>query len=154
MRQVLSKFPDGLRRLRGIGVAIALGSAVAGCLGYDGDRQHGYVLDENLLSQVRTGSAAEQVLAVMGSPSTTSTVGGSAWYYISQKTVAPLAFSKTTVVDQRVVAIYFDKNKKVERVANYGMQDSKVFDFVTRTTPSAGGEQAFLQNMVRNLLKF
>lgn len=141
------------RRLGALSLSAALAVSLSGCLGYDGSLQHGYVLDENLLAQVHPGSVAEQVLAVMGTPSTTSTVGGSAWYYISQKTVAPLAFSRQTIVDQRVVAIYFDKTKKVERVANYGLQDGKVFDFVNRTTPTAGGEQAFLQNMLRNLLK-
>jgi outer membrane protein assembly factor BamE (lipoprotein component of BamABCDE complex) len=43
---------------------------------------------------------------------------------------------------------------KVERVAIYGLQDGKVFDFISRTTPSGGGEQAFLGQMFKGLTKF
>jgi outer membrane protein assembly factor BamE (lipoprotein component of BamABCDE complex) len=48
------------------------------------------------------------------------------------------------IVDQRVVAVYFDKNRRVERLANYGMQDGKIFDFISRTTPTAGQELSYL----------
>ena len=48
------------------------------------------------------------------------------------------------VVDQRVVAIYFDKGRRVERLANYGLKDGKVFDFVSRTTPTGGKDYAYV----------
>jgi outer membrane protein assembly factor BamE (lipoprotein component of BamABCDE complex) len=141
----------GLARLA---VVAGLCGALGGCLAYDGELQHGYVMDESLLPQVRVGSAAEQVLVVLGTPTTTSTVGGNAWYYISQKTNQTLAYSRPEVTDQRIYAVYFDKNKKVERVANYGMEDGKIIDFVTRTTPTSGAEQSFLQGAMKNLLRF
>ena len=139
-----------------VGLVVSLGLALplAGCLGYDGDVQHGYVLDEDALNKVKAGLAAEQVLVLMGTPSTTSTVGGDAWYYISQKTVQSVAFSKPEVTDQRVVAIYFAKGKKVERIANYGLEDGKLIDFVSRTTPTVGKESNFIKNMLTNLLRF
>ena len=131
--------------------ALALG--LAGCLGYDGELQHGYVVDAQTLAQVKTGASKEAALKIMGTPSTTSTVGGDAWYYISQKTEAKLQFMKPQVVDQRVLAIYF-KGGKVARVANYGLEDGKVVDMVSRTTPTGGAESTFISNMFKNLLKF
>jgi outer membrane protein assembly factor BamE (lipoprotein component of BamABCDE complex) len=53
------------------------------------------------------------------------------------------------VVDQRVVAIYFDKGRRVERLANYGLKDGKVFDHVSRTTPTGGNELAYLTNVFK-----
>ena len=47
-------------------------------------------------------------------------------------------------VDQRVIAIYFDKNRLVQRLANYGLQDGKIFDFISRTTPTAGSDATFI----------
>ena len=137
-------------RLAALGLTLSLG----GCLGYDGDIQHGYVTDERALAQVKTGASAEQVLVLMGTPSTTSTVGGDAWYYISQKTLQGVAFSKPEITDQKVLAIYFGKGKKVERIANYGIEDGQVFDFVSRTTPTAGSEPVFLRGLLSSLLKF
>src|SRR3569623_460505 len=48
------------------------------------------------------------------------------------------------VIDQRVIAVYFDKNRMVRRVANYGLKDGKIFDFISRTTPTGGQEISYL----------
>ncbi len=131
-----------------LGAAVGLALSLSGCLGYDGDVVHGYQADARLLDQVKIGSSAEQALVVMGSPSTTSTVGGDAWYYITQTTKKPLLFMDPSIVDQRVLAIYFDKEKKVTRIANYGMKDGQVFDFVSRTTPTGGNEATILKGLL------
>ncbi|HEY1886357.1 MAG TPA: outer membrane assembly protein BamE, partial [Roseiarcus sp.] len=36
----------------------------------------------------------------------------------------------------------------------YGMKDGKVFDFVSRTTPTGGSEPDFLKNIMGGLFKF
>ena len=142
------------RTVAGLAAVSLLALSLGGCLGYDGEVTRGYVVDQRSLDQVKPGSSAEQVLVVMGTPSTTSTVGGTAWYYISQTVDRTFAFSAPAVVDQRVLAVYFSKDKKVERVANYGLQDGKVFDFVSRTTPTGGAEQGFVKNLFRSLMRF
>ena len=142
------------RRLAGLAAMGLLALGLSGCLGYDGEVTRGYVADQRALDQVKPGSSAEQVLVVLGTPSTTSTVGGSAWYYISQTVDRTFAFSAPAVVDQRVLAVYFDKGNKVQRVANYGLKDGKIFDFVTRTTQTGGAEQGFVKNLFRSLLRF
>ena len=131
-----------------------LAASLGGCLGYDGEFQRGYVVDSYELAQMKPGTPAQTVLTNLGTPSTTSTVGGDAWYYISQKINRPLAFSSPQVTDQHIVAVYFDKSKKVTRVANYGLEDGRVIDIVSRTTPTGGAEQGFLKNLFRSLLRF
>ena len=115
--------------------------------------QYGRV-DQRALEQVKIGASAEQVLTVLGTPSTTSTVGGDAWYYITQKTVRTVQFLDPKVVDQRVVAVYFGPGRRVTRVANYGLEDGKVIDFITRTTPTGGQEPSFVLNALKGLLRF
>ncbi|SRR5579885_261505 len=130
-------------------LAIALASA--GCTGSSSFTQnysHGYVFDEASLEQVPPGSSQEQVLLVLGTPSTVATVSGEVFYYISQKTERT-AFLDPKVTDQRVLAVYFDQNRRVERIANYGLKDGKVFDFISRTTPSGGQDQ----NLIRQILQ-
>jgi outer membrane protein assembly factor BamE (lipoprotein component of BamABCDE complex) len=145
-----------------LALALAAATFLGGCnagsvdmpsLGYNGMVQRGYQLDDKTLAGLKPGESKEKVLQLLGTPSTTSTVGGDAWYYISQTTDRKLAFMQPTITDQRVLAAYF-KGPKLERVANYGMQDGKVFDFLNRTTPTAGGDTGFVQNMLTNLLKF
>jgi outer membrane protein assembly factor BamE (lipoprotein component of BamABCDE complex) len=106
--------------------------------------QRGYVLDERTVSQVNKGMSADRVLETLGTPSTVSTVGNKSWYYISQRSRRTFQFAGETVVDQRVTAVYFDRSLRVERVALYGIQDGRVFDFITRTTPTGGEDLSFL----------
>ena len=138
-------------RLAAIGL---LSLTLTGCLGYDGDIQHGYQLDQQAMSDVKPGQTAEQVLVTMGTPSTTSTVGGSAWYYIQQKTERSIAFMKPRMVDQKVYAIYFDKQKRVVRTANYGLQDGRVIDFATGATATVGADNNFLKSIFFNFNPF
>jgi outer membrane protein assembly factor BamE (lipoprotein component of BamABCDE complex) len=133
------------------GVAVSL----SGCLGYEGVVNRGAVLDSRSTSQVKVGMPAQQVMATLGTPSTTSTVGGDAWYYVSQRIERKFAFMPQNITEQRVYAVYFDKSKKVQRLADYGMEDGKPIDFISRTTPTAGPEYHLLQDMlskVTNLL--
>ena len=55
------------------------------------------------------------------------------------------------MVDQRVVAVYFDKERRVSRLANYGIKDGKVFDFVSQTTPTGGQELSYIRNIFKNV---
>ena len=47
-----------------------------------------------------------------------------------------------------MLAVYFNGQRKVERIANYGLQDGKVFDFISRSTVT-GGEEA---NLLRQII--
>ncbi len=135
-------------------IAVTLALSLTGCIGYDGDLVHGYQPDPRSLQQIRVGTSAEQVLVLLGTPSTTSTVGGDAWYYISTQTKRAVAFMDPKIVDRHIYAVYFDKGKKVQKIANYGLEDGQVVDTVTRTTPTGGAESTFLRGMFSNLLRF
>ena len=113
--------------------------------------QRGYVLPEGALEQVPVGATQEQVLIVLGTPSTVATVNGDAFYYISQKAQRSAAFMPHAVVDQRVIAVYFDKDRRVTRLANYGLKDGKIFDFLSETTPTGGQELSYLRNIFKNV---
>ena len=139
--------PAVLPRLAGLGLVAGI---LSGCLGYDGSVQHGYVIDRQALSDVKQGQTAEQVLVTLGSPSTTSTVGGDAWYYISSRTDRSIAFMQPTITDRKVLAVYFDKGKKVTRIANYGLADGKVVDFATNTTPTFGADASLVKSLFVN----
>jgi outer membrane protein assembly factor BamE (lipoprotein component of BamABCDE complex) len=113
--------------------------------------QRGYVLPEGALEQIPLGASQEQVLLVLGTPSTVATVSGEAFYYISQRADRPIMFMQTKVTDQRVIAVYFDKDRKVQRLAEYGMNNGHIFDFVSRTTPTSGNDLNVITTMIHNL---
>jgi outer membrane protein assembly factor BamE (lipoprotein component of BamABCDE complex) len=130
-------------------ILLALALGLAGCSGET--FQRGYVLPDGALEQIPLGASQEQVLLVLGTPSTVATVSGEAFYYISQKDDRPIAFMQGRVTDQRVIAVYFDRDRKVQRLAEYGIKDGKVFDFVSRTTPTSGNDLNVITTILHNL---
>jgi outer membrane protein assembly factor BamE (lipoprotein component of BamABCDE complex) len=150
-----------LPRNRRLALALATGVlavSLAGCMGFRNldpvrkTSQHGYVPSELALEQVPVGSSKDQVLIALGSPSTSGNYGGEVYYYISQTRRQNAAFMPSKLVGQQVVAVYFDKNDKVARIANYGLKDGKVFDFVSRTTPTGGRDENFIQQVLSGVV--
>jgi outer membrane protein assembly factor BamE (lipoprotein component of BamABCDE complex) len=146
--------------LLALGVALA---GVAGCqtskspakpggFSLSATTQHGYVVSPEALEQIPVGSSKDQVMIALGSPSTTANYGNDVYYYISQTRYRAAAFMPEKVIDQRIVAVYFDKKDTVQRVANYGLQDGKVFDFVSQTTPTGGADESFIQQVLTGMI--
>jgi outer membrane protein assembly factor BamE (lipoprotein component of BamABCDE complex) len=138
-------------RWRALAAMALVCAALGGCTGEQ--FQKGYILPPNALEQIPIGASQDQVLIVMGTPSTVATLNGEVFYYISQRSERKVAFMNQQVVDQRVIAIYFDKKRQVRRLANYGLQDGRIFDFISRTTPTSGQELSYLTPLFK-LLSF
>ncbi|MEM9330173.1 MAG: outer membrane protein assembly factor BamE [Pseudomonadota bacterium] len=109
---------------------------------------NGPVISQDQLDLVPVGSSQEQVLLALGSPSTTGQFGSEVYYYISQKRAKTFEFQKMKLIDQKVLSIYFDEERTVSRIANYGIRDGRVFDFITRTTPTGGEDFTFLKQVL------
>lgn len=140
---------SSLARLAVLGL---VGAGLSGCIGEE--LRHGYQVDQAALATVKPGMSAEQVLQILGTPSTVSTVGNKSWYYISQNTTRTIMFMGEQIDDQKVTAVYFTPAFKVERVALYGLQDGRVFDFIERTTPTSGADRAFISQLFRGLTRY
>jgi outer membrane protein assembly factor BamE (lipoprotein component of BamABCDE complex) len=128
---------------------LLLGPSLAGCVGET--LQRGYVPPANAFQQVQVGAYREQVLAALGTPSTTADFGGEIFYYISQQTNRPVAFMNSRVIDQQVLAVYFDGNGQVQQVANYDLEDGQIVDTVSRTTPTGGRDFSFISQIFSNV---
>jgi outer membrane protein assembly factor BamE (lipoprotein component of BamABCDE complex) len=139
----LSRVRQRRTRLAGRLAIAILAGALAGACGMTQTYHHGYMVPEGALEQIPLGSSQEQVLIVLGTPSTVATLSGEVFYYISQR-AEQISFLPQREIDRRVVAVYFDKNRRVQRLADYGLKDGKIFDSIGRTTPSGGIEQNYL----------
>lgn len=145
-------FRKPLFRVYGAFMALCLAGTLPGCGSFDSTLNRGYIQQEGSLEQVPVGSSKEQVLFVLGTPSTTSTIEGNVFYYISQQ-VENSPIMGPQIRDQKVLAIYFNKEDRVDRIANYGLQDGKVIDFISRKTPTGGKEMNFLNQVFSALSK-
>lgn len=114
--------------------------------------KHGHQFRATDAQLVQPGMSREDVRLSLGTPTTTSRHSkGENFYYISS-TTSQMAFLSPKEIDRRVFVVYFNELGTTDRVANYGLKDGRVFDFISRTTPAAGGQDTSLvSQMFRNL---
>ena len=127
--------------------ACAAAALLSGCI-EERIYNNGPVITQDQLDLIPVGSSKDQVILALGSPSTTGQFGNEVFYYISQKRSRTYEFEKLKLIDQKVLSVYFDEEENVNRIANYGIQDGKVFDFMTRTTPTGGEDFTFLRQLL------
>ena len=114
----------------------------------------GNELDPERLEKVESGKTSrEQVLEILGSPSSTSTFGPEVWYYISQRVHTTLFF-RPEVDDRKVVAIAFDESGIVSEIESVDLADGRAIRPVERATPTAGHELTVLEQVFGNFGRF
>ena len=133
-----------------------LGLTLAGCsmgsgLALSTSKVQGYAISADALAQIRNGQSQDLVTVVLGSPQTINAFNeGSAWYYVETK-VNQTPFGMTTVTERTVLAVYFDKNKRVADKAVYSAKDGKVFTIESRKTPSYGEDKNFIESLIASV---
>ena len=133
--------------------ALALGPALVSCskvsfLDTTQTYNEGYIIDQQALDTVAVGSSRDQVLLALGTPSLKAMYDSEVFYYISQTRYRRAQFMKPKIIDRRIIAIYFNKQGNVDKIAHYGLKDGKLFDFASKTTPTGGKDQSFLNQLI------
>jgi outer membrane protein assembly factor BamE (lipoprotein component of BamABCDE complex) len=140
-----------LRLAKASVVATILAVALAGCSSSTAlvtQRTQGYVIPSTALQQIRQGQSQQTVQLVLGSPQSTNTFGDqTAWYYVETK-VNQTSFGFTQIKERTVLAVYFDKSKKVSERAIYSLEDGRAVDIETRRTPSFGQDATFIDSIL------
>ena len=138
------------QRVSIVGALIAaVAVATAGCS--PTTMRHGHHFQESDLQQVQPGMSQDAVRLALGSPDTTSTVSGNSAYYYISSTTQQMAFMKPTETDRKVLAVYFNPVGTVERVAQYGKKDGKIFDYVKRETPSHARDTGLIGQILKGI---
>src|SRR5690606_8343417 len=107
-------------------------------------------IPDSALQQIRPGQSQQLVTLVLGSPQSTNSFGDqTAWYYVETK-IEQTSFGLTMVKERTVLAVYFDKNKKVVDRAVYTLADGKVVTVESRRTPSFGQDKTFIDSILES----
>ena len=141
-----------IRHRRPWPVLAAAALLLAGCtISVD---QRGNLPDPDKLAAIQPGTTTkEQVVKVLGTPSSESTFNDDTWYYISRKT-KQVAFFSPTILDQQVYIVDFDNRGVVRNVDHRSMADGAAITPAPGATPAPGRELTFLEQLVGNLGKF
>lgn len=112
---------------------------------------HGYAPPEERLAEIQPGvDGMETVQRKVGRPSTSGVIRQDTWYYVGA-TFETMGWSAPEEVERRVVAISFGADGLVRSVDQYGLEEGRIINLVTRTTPTYGREMTVLQQIFGNI---
>ncbi|HTV88599.1 MAG TPA: outer membrane protein assembly factor BamE [Stellaceae bacterium] len=138
------------RAMRPLAVVLAL--LLAGCV--VSEDQRGNLPDPEKLAEIKPGTTTkEQVVKILGSPSSTSTFDDDTWYYISRKT-KQVAFFSPDVLDQEVYIVDFNDQGIVKDVGHKTMADAEHINPAPGATPAPGRELSFMEQLIGNIGRF
>jgi outer membrane protein assembly factor BamE (lipoprotein component of BamABCDE complex) len=144
------------RRTVSAALVLALAGSLGACSGMGlsltRERVQGHSISDDALAQIRPGQSQQLVSLVLGSPQTTNAFGDeTAWYYIETR-MSETAFGLEMIESRTVLAVYFDKNKRVADRAIYTLKDGRVIAIESRRTPSFGEDKTFIQSILSSIL--
>ena len=114
----------------------------------------GNLLDPERVEDIRPGELnRDEVVEILGSPSSITPFGSDTWYYISQR-IETFAFFEPKVMERQIVVVSFDKKGIVSKIDTLGLEKGQKIIPVARKTPTHGNEMTVLEQMVGNLGRF
>ncbi len=141
-----------MRRAIG-GLAMGLGLLGLGACS-SGLNTHGNLPDKEVVEGIQPGVHSQQdVLGMLGSPSTVSTFEDSRWYYIGSRSET-MAFFEPDVLERNVLVVSFSEDGRVDAKKVYTLNDSNDVDPVDRITPTEGKKLSLIQQLFGNVGRF
>jgi outer membrane protein assembly factor BamE (lipoprotein component of BamABCDE complex) len=129
-------------------LAVPLGACVASV------DQRGNLPEPEKIAQIQPGSTTrDQVVKILGTPSSTGVFNDKSWYYISRKTKR-VAFLDPDVLDQQVYVVNFDASGVVNSVDHKDLKDGREIQMAPGATPAPGRELTFVEQVLGNIGRF
>jgi len=116
--------------------------------------QRGNLPAPEKLAQIQPGTTTrEQVVKILGTPSSTGVFDDKNWYYISRRT-KQVSFFDPDVLDQQVYIVNFDGAGVVRGVDHKDLKDGRDIEPAPGATPAPGRELTFLEQVLGNIGRF
>jgi outer membrane protein assembly factor BamE (lipoprotein component of BamABCDE complex) len=133
-----------------LGGAIAL--ALSACAPTVNNR--GHLPAAERLAEIHPGQTTkDQVVQILGTPSSSGVFDDKTWYYISRRT-EQVAFFDKDVLDQQVYVIDFDNQGVVKKVDHKDLKDARLIEPAPGATPAPGRELTFIEQIIGNVGRF
>jgi outer membrane protein assembly factor BamE (lipoprotein component of BamABCDE complex) len=140
------------RRAAAALVAILASATLVGC--YPEVDQRGHPVPADKLAEIHPGATTkQQVIKILGTPSSVGVFNDNSWYYISRR-VKQVAFFDPDVLNQQVFIIRFNNDGVVQDVGHLTKANAREIEPAPGKTPSPGRELTFLEQIIGNVGRF
>jgi outer membrane protein assembly factor BamE (lipoprotein component of BamABCDE complex) len=134
-------------------LASLAGCALPGFLSYP-PQVRGIHVDADQLKQLVPGtSTRNDVVALIGSPTTKATFDDNTWLYIGEVT-KPVIAGTQAVLDQQVVVLTFDDKGVLRGITRKTADDGLPVSMASGATPSPGSDATVMQQLLGNIGRF
>ncbi len=141
---------EPMNRFLSLAVAAALGLAACAPEIY----YRGNTPPPERLALIKPGAQTrEQVVQLLGSPTSEAAFDKNTILYIGQKT-RTVVLKNPEVLERTIVAISFGENGRVKEIGKFGLKDGKLVQITERTTPTPGRQFTLWQQLLGNIGKF
>jgi outer membrane protein assembly factor BamE (lipoprotein component of BamABCDE complex) len=135
-------------------IAVLAALPLAGCIKNTSTQGYTYQSKEAIIDNLNKGNNSKSdILRKLGAPSSKSAFGAETWYYIFSKS-QHVAFFSPEVIEQRILAISFDKKGRMTKLKNYGQDDIRELEFVSEKTKTEGHDLGLAEQLLGNIGKF
>lgn len=113
---------------------------------------HGQVIGERQLTALKPGVHQKpDVRAILGSPSTTSTLNGNRWFYVTANGLQK-PFTGKEIEEQTVLILDFDTNNTLTQISNKSANtDGLDITPIPGETPTQGEKLGVVEQLLDNL---
>lgn len=112
--------------------------------------QHGNLVTQEKQDQLQPGTTTqEEVITLMGPPSSRGLFDPSTWYYVGMAG-EQLAFFKPEIEQETILRLTFDKQGILQKIKNFKPEDKEEVEPCPRVTPSSGHDMTILEQVFGN----
>jgi len=114
----------------------------------------GNLPDPARVTEIKPGDISKQeIIEILGSPSSINTFGQETWYYISERTET-VAFFEPEVKERQVLIVKFDKKGLLQSLEHLDLKAGRRLALVERVTPTFGEQLTILGQIIGNFQRF
>jgi outer membrane protein assembly factor BamE (lipoprotein component of BamABCDE complex) len=140
------------RPIANILIAATLAVATVACAPRTANR--GNIPTISQLERLKVGMhSKEYVRGILGTPSTVGTFDKDVWYYIGRRT-EKWAFFEEKILEQQIVAVYFDPKGTIEHIQTYDKNDRREIAIVESKTATSGHKLGIIEQIIGNIGRF
>ncbi|AIL65258.1 SmpA / OmlA family protein [Rickettsiales bacterium Ac37b] len=115
---------------------------------------HGFIFKSQDLAKLQKNVTSQNdVLEILGTPTTTSEFGNNTWYYLSSK-YERIAFLNPKVIEKRVLLLKFNNHNILEDVEEYVLDQDDLVVFSDESTGVAGDDTRIFKQFIENIGRF
>ena len=140
-----------LYAVKNFALGLVLAAGLSACAGTE--TAHGNFITPRQISALAPGQTQDEVLFIMGSPSTVGTMNTQRWVYYTEQQRSQ-AFEPNQLLERTVLVLDFDAEGRLQTIEKRTAADAQTVAMSPTTTPTQGQALGVIDQLLENVSAF